>query len=666
MRIRSAATSAALGVVTFASIALMQSASAAKPAQSLGAADPNAIAHFRVFLPLTHSDALEKLLQSQTDTASPNYHQWLTPAQFKQQFGPSRGDVAKARQLLQAAGFSVVGENTQNLEVEGPVTAVERMFGTQIEKVQVKPGHAAMAAANRHLTLPQSLASMGAVIPEFAPHLLSHVHSKVLRPLAAPTALPALSPLATSGTSARLSTTFSFYYADDLNEAYQLPSFRTEVTPLFSRHKLQIAGVGAHIGILISSVINPADLAASFNSTVSIGTDVDVQAYTANSNLPVPTVKIRAVDGGSGAFDPTTDDANEASLDTQMSLGTAPGATETLYNIPVLTDAEIIAGYTAINEDNIVDVVSSSFGECELDFTAAYNNGTDFTGILKTLHALFQQGNAQGITFLASSGDSGAPSCVSQKFADSPVLIDGTNFVLGVQNPADDPNVTAVGGTNLQTVATPGVDDSTYLSENADFDPRLPVQFLLPNGTVGSIGNNTWGSGGGFSQVFSKPLYQFLVNTGSNVHRAVPDVSLMMGGCPGDADLAVQDCTLLPRSAVIVWINQVPNLLIGTSSSSPEMAGVLALAVELNRGRLGNVNPLIYSLSAVQTIAGGVKAPKALQFFHRNISGDNNGFTVKPGQAFSEVLGNSTLDVKNFLLLQGAAPAGTPSTPSNP
>jgi hypothetical protein len=30
------------------------------------------------------------------------------------------------------------------------------------------------------------------------------------------------------------------------------------------------------------------------------------------------------------------------------------------------------------------------------------------------------------------------------------------------------------------------------------------------------------------------------------------------------------------------------------------------------------------------------------------------------------VLGNGTLDVKNFLLLQGAAPAGAPSTPSNP
>jgi subtilase family serine protease len=238
--------------------------------------------------------------------------------------------------------------------------------------------------------------------------------------------------------------------------------------------------------------------------------------------------------------------------------------------------------------------------------------------------------------------------------------------VLGVQNPADDPNVTAVGGTNLQTIASPGVDDATYLSENADFDPRNPVTFKLPDGSTGSIGNNTWGSGGGFSQIFRKPLYQFLVNTGSNLHRAVPDVSLMMGGCPGDADTTVQDCTQLPRSAVIVWVAGVPQLLIGTSSSSPEMAGVLALAVELSGGRLGNVNPLIYALSAVQTIFGGAHAPPALQYFHRDISGDNNGFKVKPGQAYSEVLGNSTLDVKNFLQLQGAAPAGTPSTPSNP
>jgi len=35
----------------------------------------------------------------------------------------------------------------------------------------------------------------------------------------------------------------------------------------------------------------------------------------------------------------------------------------------------------------------------------------------------------------------------------------------------------------------------------------------------------------------------------------------------------------------------------------------------LSGGRLGNVNPLIYTLSAMQTLAGAAKAPEPLQFF---------------------------------------------------
>ncbi len=653
MRIRSFVAGAVLGALAMTCASLSAGASAAVQMQSLGAASQDSTTQFSVYLPLTHTAALEQLLREQVDETSPNYHHWLTPAQFKSQFGPSRTDVAKAKSLLESAGFTIVGEQTQNLQVTGPVWAVEKAFATQLERVKTPKGRIRLEAVNHSLTLPQALASMGAVIPQFTPHLFAHVHSKPGRKLAT------ISPLA------RLSSNDSFYYPNDLNEAYQLPSFRTEVRPLRGRKPAQIAGVGATIGIVISSIIDPDDLAKTFNSSFPISPTASlVQAYSANSNLPVPTVTIRPVDGGSGAFNPNTADAFEASLDTQMSLGTAPGAKEIVYDMPELSDDAILDAYTAVDEDNKVDVVSSSFGECELDFTAAYNGGTDFTSILETFHAAFQQGNAQGITFLASSGDDGAPACVSQAFSNNPT--DGTNFVLGVENPADDPSVTAVGGTNLQTSATPGVDDATYKSENADFDPRLPAQFQISATQTVSVGNHTWGSGGGFSQIFSKPLYQFLVNTGSATHRAVPDVSLMMGGCPGDADLAALDCTMAPRSAVIMWFAGSPTLVIGTSASSPEMAGVLALAVELNGGRLGNVNPLIYALSAVQTLAGGTRAPTAFQYFHRNISGNNNGYAVKPGQAFSEVLGNSTLDVKNFLQLQFAAPAGAPNTPGNP
>jgi subtilase family serine protease len=654
MRIQSLAADVMLCALVAIGFSLPSSALPATHVETLGPADQNAVVQFNVYLPLTHQDALEQLLRDQTDSTSANYHHWLTPAQFKAQFGPDSSDVAKVRAELEAAGFTVLSEKTQSLEVEGPVRAVEGMFATHLQMVRTEKGLVKFAAAEGHLTMPDTLAKAGAVIPGFTTHLVAHVHSQKVA-----------KPLLSSDPLFRLSSSDRFFYPNDLNEAYQLPSFRTEIVPFGSRHAAQIAGVGSHIGIVISSVISPADLDDTFNSTLNLGGgDLLIQAYSANSNLPVPTVTIRAVDGGSGPFNPDTGDAAEASLDTQMSLGTAPGAQETLYNIPELSDAAIADAYAAVDEDNVADVVSSSFGECELDFTAAYNGGEDFTSILKTFHALFQQGSAQGITFLASSGDNGALACVSEAFANNPT--NGTSFVPGVENPADDPNVTAVGGTNLSTTATPGVDDATYETENANFDPRLPAEFQISATATVTVHNNTWGSGGGFSQIFSKPFYQDLVDTGSNRYRSVPDVSLMMGGCPGDADLAVQNCLDLPRSATIVWIGGEPSLLIGTSSSSPEMAGVLALAVELNGGRLGNVNPLIYTLSAVQTLFGGTKAPAELQFFHREITGNNNFYSVKPGQAYSEVLGNSTLDVKNFLGLYFAAPAGTPDTPSNP
>ena len=358
MRIRSAATGAVMGAF-FAFTLLPQVVPAAVQAEkTLGAAEQNAVAHFNVFLPLTHTDALEKLLQGQTDSTSASYHQWLTPAQFKQQFGPNPADVARTKALLQSEGFTIVSEKTQNLEVEGSVANVEKLFNTRLNRVQTKHGNIKLAAAEGHVNLPQALASMGAVVPEFTTHLAAHVHSRVLKPLT--NAVPVF----------RLSSNDSFFYPNDLNEAYQLPSFRTEFTPLRDRKPAQIAGVGSTIGIVISSVINPDDLAKTFNSSFTAGGVPIVQAYSANSNLPVPTVTIRAVDGGSGAFNPNSNDAFEASLDTQMSLGTAPGAKEIVYDIPQLTDAAILDAYTAVDEDNTVDVVSSSFGECELDFTA--------------------------------------------------------------------------------------------------------------------------------------------------------------------------------------------------------------------------------------------------------------------------------------------------------
>ena len=626
----------------------------------LGAADATASTHFSVFLPLTNRAALTQLLNDQVDPTSPSYHKWLTPADFKAKFGANSGDIAKVKKTLESAGFTVSAEHTQSLEVTGPVSAVEHLFATRLQQVRMPKGNIKYAALNHNLTLPAELASVGAMIPQFNPQLMAHVHSERLG-----TAASSLTPVKAGGGSVnqRLSSADSWFYPDDMNEAYDFPSFTTKVAPAGVGAPKQVVGLGAKIGIVISSTVSQADINAAFNSTLSAGTVQDIQAFSANTTLPVPVVTIEPVDGGSGAFNPSSGDALEASLDTQMSLGTAPGAQETVYDMPDLTDGSIADAYTQVNEDNKVDVVSSSFGECELDFTPAANGGTDYTYIPQIFHSLFAQGNAQGITFLASSGDNGAVPCTSTAFDNNPT--NGTNYVLGVENPASDPDVTAVGGTNLQAAATPTTNDSNYLSENANYDPRVPAEFQLSATQIVTVGNNTWGSGGGYSILFQKPSYQTVVNTGSSTARSLPDVSLQMGGCPGDADLTASNCLALPRSASIIWIGGTPDLVIGTSSSSPQMAGVVALSVELAGTRLGNINTQLYKLGALQTAASG-KTANLSQFFHRNISGNNNGYTVSPGQAYSTVLGNGTLFVKNYLQLQGAAPAGTPDTPTNP
>jgi subtilase family serine protease len=648
MKVTELAAGAALGALSAFSLALPAQAAPAQ-AQVMSAAASGDIAQFNVYLPLTHQDQLDQLLKEQTDSSSSNYHEWLTPTQFKQRFGPSRASVAAATAVLRAAGFSVVTERTQNLVVQGPASAVNKTFATHLQWVRTRHGKLKLAAPGNRLTLPQALAAVGAVVPEFSAREFAQPHSHIVQ----------------HNVQASPGFRFSsvgFYYANDLNEAYQFPSFRAQIVPKGGRHSAQIAGVGSHIGIVMSSTIDPNDLGMTFNSDFprSDGTHL-VQSYSKVSNLPVPTVSVRPVLGGSGPFNPNTGDAAEASLDTQMSLGTAPGAQETLYNIPDLSDDSIIAGYTDVDEDNIVDVASSSFGGCELFYKPEYNGGVDLTGILNVYHALFQQGNAQGITFIASSGDNGALGCNTVDYIVNQAQ--GTSFILGVSVPAADPNVTAVGGTNLVTSATPGPDDATYQTENADFDPRVCEDLFFPNDPVC---NNIWGSGGGVSTIFPKPAYQLLAPTGNSRFRTIPDVSLMMGGCPADADLEALDCTTLPRSATLVWIGGELALLIGTSSSAPEFAGVMALAVELNGGRLGNVNPQIYALGALQTLVGGAHAPAPLLFYHRVAKGNNGFYSVKPGQAYSEVLGQGTLDVKNFLGIPFAPAAGTPNTPSNP
>ena len=647
-------------------------AGAAEREVSLGVPAPAKPVAFSVYLPLTHTAQLEQFLADAVNPAKPEvYHHWLTPAQFKTLYGPDPSTVAQVKETLAAAGMRIVAEHTRSLEVEGPARAVSAMFDMQLEtRRSVETGLERNVAVGAQAKLPASFSAVGAHVVGFEPRIITHVHSRRVDGDSLPGARRNIGP-------------DQGYFADDMKAAYSFPSFQTFSEGTGLANFEQIVGLGTNIGILMSSVAQTSDLAMQFNSTSGTGASLLVQNYSANSDLPVPTFVIREVSGGSGPFGNSA--ADEASLDTQMSLGTAAGAAGVLYDIPDLSDSSIIAGYTAIVEDNQVDVVSSSFGECE--FVAAVANPLNgfesFGFVLNIEHELFQQGNAQGITFVASSGDEGSLPCPTDLSATGYYAAGGTSPAApGVEEPAADPNVTAVGGTNLATTTPASMLEDTYVEENSYGDPLISPFDIFGLGSGGMTGGY-WGSGGGVSQFFAKPAYQNLVPTRNATQRTVPDIAMQMGGCPGGITANATFCASQERSFTEVFIGGKRAGLIGTSSSSPQFAGVVAHMVQLAGGgslsnppaagqpfapvgRMGNLNPLLYSLAAQQIAAGGPLAPANLQFFNRRIQGFSGFWGNNTDTAYSYVLGVGTPNVTNLLGLQGAVPAGNPGTITNP
>jgi subtilase family serine protease len=623
--------------------ALMPLASTAMAGASgltiVGAPDAASQISFEVALPLRNVDQLHELLAALHDPTSSQYHHWLTPTQFGTLFGPDTATVNHVAAALEARGLSVQ-THTQSLHVSGPVALVEGTLGAHLQLAHTDTNASGTRiVADGALTLPSELAAAGATVMSFAiPE--AHVDSWKV------TSKPG------SSTDNRYGQDGGYWF-DDLKQAYEYPSYQTMVTVKGQTQRLD--GTGATIGVLMSSDYLPTDVAAVF----------DNEKWSKITGQPDPTLyKDIPIDGGGGLYGGAF---AEVSIDTQSEITGAPGAHVILYDIPDLSDGSIFAGYVTAIETNEVDALSASFGECELFYFPAYNNGVDQRGILRAYDALFMQGNSQGITFLASSGDSAGKGCTTVSYFNG----GPANFIAGVEIPASDPNVTAVGGTNLVTVYEPGSLSSQYATENAWSDPEIPYD---PYGLGSNVSGGVWGAGGGVSAMWPAPSYQSLVTTGYT-KRAVPDIGMHVGGCPGgisvlnkktgfcDGNNNPNDGNGNTDRSYGIFALAVGNGggfygFIGTSLSSPEFASVLALLIEQN-GRMGNVNSYLYGLAAAQ--AG--KAPK---YLHTGIPGFNGLIQSNVSPTYNVSTGIGTPIVKELVGDGTAVSAGTPRTLSNP
>jgi len=172
------------------------------------------------------------------------------------------------------------------------------------------------------------------------------------------------------------------------------------------------------------------------------------------------------------------------------------------------------------------------------------------------------------------------------------------------------------------------------------------------------------------------PTYQSLVTTGSTA-RAVPDIGMQVGGCPGGISILNKKSGFCDGNnnpadgdgntdrsygifAIAVGNGGGFYGYIGTSLSSPEFAGALALLIEQS-GRMGNVNTYLYGLAARQAKEGAVA-----KYLHTEIPGFNGLIQSNISPTYNVSTGIGTPIVKTLVGAESAKSAGTPQTLSNP
>src|SRR6202167_1246737 len=125
------------------------------------------VVQFNIYLPVRDRSAVDALIDELQTPGSPAYHQWLTPAQFNEKFGPSQDQVDAITHELAARGLQVTQVRTHSLSVSGTVGATNAAFGTTMVTARFASGKQSLAAATP-LKLTPTLAASGAMIAAFS------------------------------------------------------------------------------------------------------------------------------------------------------------------------------------------------------------------------------------------------------------------------------------------------------------------------------------------------------------------------------------------------------------------------------------------------------------------------------------------------------------------
>ena len=534
----------------------------ARPEYDQGPADPSLPLPYVVMLtkpsPAQQAE-LEKLLAEQQDSASPNYHKWLTPENYADRFGVSPSDVEKITTWLRSQGFGIVQVARARDWIAFSATAglVENTFHTRIHRYQVD-GELHFANATE-VAIPKALAGTvtgfrGLHDFRWKPMGISHVvPSGTVQPLL-------MRPFFSIGGN-------NFLAPDDFATIYDL-------NPVYMAG---IDGTGAKLVVVGQVTVVMADIEA-FRS-----------GFNLSKNDPTVTIVPGTTPGNSAG------DLLESDLDLEWAGAIARNAT-----ILFITSGDVFDSATYAIDNILAPVISMSYGGCE----------RRNAGFIAVNEPIMQQANAEGITFLASSGDSGPASC------DAP---GGASVAggLAVSYPASSPEVTGVGGNEFSGDVP---DPTPYWNPANGPNGGSAIQYIPETAWNDTVERGSVAAGGGgksschsspCSTGFTKPSWQSGTGVPNDGVRDVPDVSF---NASPDHDGYIM-CNAGSCAAGVMN----GNFLVagGTSASTPAFAGILTLLNQqlgnLPPTGLGNINPTLYRLA--QTPANNV--------FHDITTGNN-------------------------------------------
>ena len=524
----------------------------ARPEFDLGIAD-GSLPMKRMLLVLKRSDtqesALRKLLDDQQDKHSPNYHKWLTPEKFGQQFGPTDSDMQTITSWLQSHGFEVSSTKGRTvLEFSGTAAQVEEAFHTTI--------HSYLVNGETHWANSTDPAIPAALQPAVAG--IKTLHNFLRKPAlhVAPQTIPA-KLVGKSHPEFTNSTGLHALTPTDYQTIYKaIPA---------------TGGLGVTIAVI------------GRNNLYNGGQDVsDFRSLLGLCCGNAPNIVVNGPDPG----DAGGGEEAEATLDSSWSGALAPNANiDFVVSGSTNTTDGIDLSELYIIENNLGSIMTESFGICEAAITSSDAQGTLL---------LAEQAAAQGITYIVSSGDTGAEGCDN---LGETTAIGG----ISVNVLASTPFTVAVGGTMFNEHGQ----DATYWGTTNSPNLGSALSYIPENvwnetcTTTCQSGQPPLAAGaGGASIYFAKPSWQSgVTGTNNDTVRDIPDVSL--SAAAHDPYLLCLEGSCQPNSQGQLFFAAVS----GTSAAAPSFASVMALIDALN-GRQGAANYILYRLASAQQTAG--------------------------------------------------------------